>query len=122
MPIWCTLYKIMRWNARCPVRAELRIQRGSYSGERRRKMTPTDRYPLGRAERRRHRRFPTVIDAKWIADGIRGTAAVHNLSSGGVFLKPERVMSIGAEITVVIDWPAAVSGRGSLALVIEGRV
>ena len=85
-------------------------------------MTPTDRYPLGRAERRRHRRFPTVIDAKWIAEGIRGTAAVHNLSSGGVFLKPERVMSIGAEITVVIDWPAAVSGRGSLALVIEGRV
>ena len=85
-------------------------------------MTPTDLYPLGRAERRRHRRFPTVIEAKWIAEGIRGKAAVRNLSSGGVFLKPERVISVGAEITVVIDWPAAVPGRGSLALVIEGTV
>lgn len=85
-------------------------------------MTPTDPCPLGCAERRRHRRFPTVIEAKWMAEGIRGTAAVHNLSSGGVFLKPERVMSIGTEITVIIDWPAAVPGRGSLALVIEGTV
>lgn len=85
-------------------------------------MTPTDPYPLGRAERRRHRRFPTVIEAKWIAAGIRGTATVRNLSSGGVFLKPERVISVGAEITVVVDWPARVAGRGSLALVIEGRV
>lgn len=85
-------------------------------------MTPTDPYTLERAERRRHRRFPTVIEAKWIAEGIRGKAAVRNLSSGGIFLIPERVMSVGAEITVVIDWPAPVPGRESLALVIEGRV
>ena len=85
-------------------------------------MTPIDPCPLGSAERRRHRRFPTVIEAKWMAEGIRGKGTVHNLSSGGVFLKPERVMSIGAEITVVIDWPATVPGRGSLTLVIEGRV
>ena len=85
-------------------------------------MTPTDPYPLERAERRRHRRFPTVIAAEWIAEGRRGKAAVRNLSSGGVLLKPERVMSVGAEITVVIDWPSPVPRRGSLALVIEGRV
>ncbi len=85
-------------------------------------MPPTDPYALERAERRRHRRFPTAIEAKWIAEGIRGTAAVHDLSSGGIFLRPERVMSVGAEITVVIDWPAQVPGRGGLALVIEGTV
>lgn len=85
-------------------------------------MTPTDPCPVGRAERRRHRRFPTVIEAAWIAEGIRGTAAVRNLSIGGVFLRLERVMSVGGEITVAIDWPAQLPGRGSLALVIEGRV
>ncbi len=85
-------------------------------------MPPTDPYALERAERRRHRRFPTVIEASWIAEGIRAKAAVRNLSSGGVFLKPERVMSVGAEITVVIDWPAPIPGRGLLTLVIEGRV
>jgi len=80
-------------------------------------MSSKDAYQW-RAERRRHQRFPTVIQAELITGGIPAKAEVSNLSNGGVLLKPERVVPVGAEVTVVIDWP----GHGSLALLIEGKV
>ena len=96
-----------------------------YSGLRRlgkERMSRTHGQSLGQGERRRHTRFPLVINAEVIAGALQGMASVRNVSSGGIFVKTDMMMLVGADVKLVIDWPATVPGRGSLALVIEGTV
>lgn len=86
-------------------------------------MSPRHGRSLGQRERRRHQRFPLAIEAAVFAGGMRGTASVRNLSSGGIFVRTEMMMAVGADVTLIIDWPAAVPGRGCLlTFVIEGTV
>ena len=73
-------------------------------------------------ERRRHQRFPISAPSRYRVNGVRGHAMTVDISSGGVFLKTETILPVGAHIDVWIDWPALLDQRCPLRLVITGAI
>lgn len=61
--------------------------------------------------KRRHRRFPMKLPARFVVDAdgeegsvpLRGDAEIEDLGSGGVSLKTGRTLPDGAKVTVVLD-------------------
>ena len=86
-------------------------------------MSPAPSLRSGKApyERRQHQRFPITAKCQYILTGIRGQAVTSDIGSGGVFLKPERILPLGKQIQVFIDWPALLDQRCPLRLVITGQ-
>ena len=73
-------------------------------------------------ERRQHQRFPITAHSQYILAGNRAQATTVDISSGGAFLKTEKVLPVGKPIQVLIDWPALLDQRCPLRLVITGKV
>ena len=57
--------------------------------------------------KRRHRRFPLRLPARFVVDGeevpLRGDAETEDMGSGGISLKTSRTLPDGAKVTVVLD-------------------
>ena len=73
-------------------------------------------------ERRQHQRFPITAQSQYILAGNRAKATTLDISSGGVFLKTDKVLPVGKAIQVLIDWPALLEQRCPLRLVITGKI
>jgi len=87
-------------------------------------MSPAPSLKFGKApyERRHHQRFPITAQTQYALAGVRGQAVTADISSGGVFLKTDRMLPVGKQIQVRIDWPALLEQRCPLRLVIIGKV
>lgn len=85
-------------------------------------MSPAPSRKFAPYERRRHQRFPITARSQYILAGIREQATTLDISSGGVFLKTEKILPVGKQIEVLIDWPALLDDRCPLRLVIAGKV
>ena len=72
-------------------------------------------------ERRHHQRFPITAQAQYILAGTRGQGVTTDISSGGVFLKTDRILPVNKQIQLLVDWPALLDQRCPLRLVITGR-
>ena len=73
-------------------------------------------------ERRKTTRFPLTGQAQYSVAGSQGHAPIRDISSGGVFLKTDRILRIGQSIRVLMDWPVLLEDRCPLRLVIDGKV
>jgi hypothetical protein len=51
-----------------------------------------------------------------------GSGKTVNISSGGVLVATDRVLSPGSRVEIEMDWPVKLDGGVSLKLVISGRV
>jgi hypothetical protein len=96
-------------HAPSPIANEVRIITGP-------EPNPNDR------QRRRSNRFPLIGQAQYTVAGNRAAAPIRDISSGGVFLKTDRILRIGQQIRVFIDWPVLLENRCPLRLVIDGKV
>ena len=74
------------------------------------------------SERRTHKRFPIIARAEYVLGGIGESAITRDISSGGVFLKTDKFLRLGAPIQVLIDWPVLLNRRCPLRLEIIGTV
>ena len=74
------------------------------------------------SERRQRRRYPIFARSECILAGNRVQATTLDISSGGVFLKTDRLLPVGKRIQVFINWPVLLDQRCPLRLVITGRV
>ena len=73
-------------------------------------------------ERREHVRFPISMPAEYVLGCVRGSAVTCDLSSGGIFVKADRLLPIGKRVDLYIDWPAVLDDRAALRLVVKGLV
>ena len=85
-------------------------------------MSPAPSRKFAPYERRQHQRFPITAHSQYILAGNRAQATTLDISSGGVFLKTEKILPVGKQIQVLIDWPALLDERCPLRLVITGKV
>ena len=85
-------------------------------------MSPAPSRKFAPYERRQHQRFPITAQAQYILAGVRAKATTLDISSGGVYLKTEKILPVGKQIQVLIDWPALLDQRCPLRLVIIGKV
>ena len=85
-------------------------------------MSPAPSLRFAPYERRQHQRFPITAQSQYILAGTKGQATTTDISSGGVFLKTEKILPVGKQIQVLIDWPALLDQRCPLRLVIVGKV
>lgn len=87
-------------------------------------MSPAPSLKFGQApyERRHHQRFPIAAQTQYVLTGIRGQAVTSDISSGGVFMKTDRILPVDKQVQLFIDWPAMLDQRCPLRLVIVGRV
>jgi hypothetical protein len=84
---------------------------------------PTNNPP----ERRSSRRFPVLCDARYrvISNGAFeefGSGKTVNMSSRGVLIVTDCVLSPGLRVEVEVDWPVKLDDGASMKLVIMGRV
>ena len=77
---------------------------------------------VAQSERRQHQRFPITVQAQCILAGDGAQPTPLDISSGGVFLKTDRILQLGESIQVLIDWPLPLDRRCPLPLVIVGKV
>lgn len=86
-------------------------------------MSPAPSLRFGKAphERRHHQRFPITAQAQYVLTGIRGQGVTSDISSGGVFLKTDRILPVNKQIQLFVDWPALLDQRCPLRLVITGK-
>ena len=85
-------------------------------------MSPAPGLRFAPYERRQHKRFPITAQSQYILAGTREPATTLDISSGGVYLKAEKILPIGKQIQVLIDWPALLDQRCPLRLVITGKI
>ena len=85
-------------------------------------MSPAPGQRFAPYERRQHQRFPITAQSQYALAGKRAPATTLDISSGGVFFKAEKILPVGKQIQVFIDWPALLDQRCPLRLVITGRV
>ena len=85
-------------------------------------MSPTPSLKFVPYERRQHQRFPITAQSQYILGGNREPATTVDISSGGVLLKTEKILPVGKQLQVLIDWPALLDQRCPLRLVITGKV
>lgn len=86
--------------------------------------SPIKAYPI---ERRSHERFPINLKADFrviYRNRILGLGATRtlNIGSGGVLLKPDQLLAVGASLELLISWPLRLEGGCRLKLVILGRI
>ena len=86
--------------------------------------SPIKAYP---SERRSHERFPINLPADFrviYRNRIQdlGASRTINIGSGGVLLKPDRLLALGASIELSINWPLRLESGCRLKLVIFGRI
>lgn len=73
-------------------------------------------------DRRQYYRFPIIAQAEYILDGHQTQTTTRDLGRGGVFLRTDRILRIGGQIVVLIDWPVLLDQRCHLRLVVFGKV
>ena len=72
---------------------------------------------------RRHRaRFSIAMRAEYVLGGDRGSAVTCDISSGGIFVKADRLLPVGKQVHLYIEWPAVLDDGTALRLVVKGRV
>ena len=79
------------------------------------------------SERRLHPRYPIALDAEYRLvgrDGVQcqGSCRTVNISSGGVLLEAEAVLSPLGPIEVSIEWPCLLQGVVPLKLIGCGNI
>jgi len=84
---------------------------------------PTNNPP----ERRASQRFRIECNVRYRIVGQDvfeefGSGKTVNISSGGVLLATDRVLSPGLRVEVEVEWPVKLDNRVSMKLVIVGRV
>ena len=80
------------------------------------------RLGFAQSERRKNQRFPFTGIAKYVFDGNLAQTTTRDISSGGVFLKTDKILRIGEPIRILIDWPVLLDQRCLLQLVVVGKV
>jgi Tfp pilus assembly protein PilZ len=74
--------------------------------------------------KRRHRRFPMRMPARFVVEGeevtLRGDAETEDMGSGGLSLKTSRTLPDGAKVTIVLEPGEGVDGFEELEF--TGRV
>jgi hypothetical protein len=77
-------------------------------------------------DRRLARRYPISCDLQyrisgWVLENF-GSGKTINMSSSGLLLVTDRILSPGRRVQVLIDWPLKLDGRVGLRLVVFGAV
>ena len=49
----------------------------------------------------------------------RGSAVTGDISSGGIFVKADRLLPVGKRVHLYIDWPAVLDDHAALRLVVR---
>jgi hypothetical protein len=81
--------------------------------------------PLHRQqERRASKRFLVVYDFRYRVVGVEvfSRGKTVNMSTGGMLLAIDRVLSAGLLVEVEIDWPVKLADKVSLMLVVQGEI
>jgi len=75
-------------------------------------------------ERRSSPRFPIECSVRYRVKGIEesGSGKTVNISSGGVLMAIDRILSPGSRVEVEIDWPVKLDDGVPIKLVVSGRV
>jgi len=83
---------------------------------------PTNNQP----ERRASPRFGIECDIRYRIIGRGafefGSGKTVNMSSGGILLTTDRVLSPGSQVEVEVDWPVKLDDWVSLKLIIMGQI
>src|SRR5260370_11042032 len=80
--------------------------------------------PHNQAERRACARFPIVRDVRYRVVGVEvfSRGKTVNMSSGGMLLAIDRVLSPRLLVEVEVDWPVKLADQVSMKLVVRGRI
>jgi hypothetical protein len=75
-------------------------------------------------ERRASKRFRVVYDFRYRVVGVEvfSRGKTVNMSTGGMLLAIDRVLSPGLLVEVEVDWPVKLAEQVSLKLVVEGQI
>ena len=92
---------------------------GSEPGKSRQLIKYADRRSAGRYDIRLRARWKQIY-GKRVLDS--GHATTVDLSSGGILLKTDRELSVGATVELSIDWPVRLRSAVSLQLTAVGDV
>lgn len=84
--------------------------------------TPTLRRRLSTPERRSNPRFPMSVTATYVIGRHRGNGVIRNVSSGGFFIRTDRILPVGRPIRLLFDWPAKLDHGHTLQLAVKGKV
>ena len=76
--------------------------------------------------RRSHRRYPMNVELEYkLLDGKKvlksGSGRTLNLSSSGVLFECDEPLPLGAQIRLLLIWPAQLNDRVGLTLCVNGR-
>ncbi len=78
------------------------------------------------AERRRHRRYPIVLEVQYRATRGRaerlGSGTTLDVSSRGVLFRADDSLPAGSYVELALKWPFLLKGVYPLTLVMRGRV
>lgn len=84
--------------------------------------TPTVKRPSAPRDRRAHPRFPASFPFRYKLGRSHGEGVVGNVSSGGFFVRTDRILPAGKRIHLFVDWPAQLESGLRLQLAITGRI
>ena len=84
--------------------------------------TPTLKRKLSTLDRRSNPRFPMSVRATYVVGRHRGNGVIRNVSSGGFFVRIDRILPVGRPIRLLLDWPAKLGHGHTLQLAVKGRV
>ena len=78
----------------------------------------------GPPERRASQRFPIERNVRYRVVGVEesGSGKTLNISSGGLLVAIDRLLSPGSGIEMEIGWPVKLDDGVSIKLVVSGRV
>jgi hypothetical protein len=80
--------------------------------------------PHNQPERRKRRRFPLNLNAKYAVIGkdLNGAGTTVNISSEGVLIVSPQILPPGTQIQMMIDWPNIARFRTITLQIISGTV
>jgi hypothetical protein len=84
--------------------------------------TPTLKRNLTIPDRRSNPRFPVSVRAAYAIGRHHGAGVIRNVSSGGFFMRMDRILPIGRPIRLLLDWPAKLEHAVPLQLAVKGRI
>ena len=73
-------------------------------------------------DRRAHPWFPASFPFRYQLGRSRGAGVVCKVSSGGFFVRTDRILPVGKRIRLFVDWPARLETGPELRLVITGAI
>jgi PilZ domain-containing protein len=84
--------------------------------------TPTLKRNLSVPDRRSSPRFPVSVPTAYATGRHRGQGVIRNVSSGGFFIRMDRVLTAGRPIRLLFDWPTRLEHGLTLQLAVKGKV